>query len=168
MTDKPQIIPDKPKHPGGRPLKFASKEILQEQVNAYFTHCDNTILKTTYNKDGEISSTVSTPYTVSGLASYLNTDRKTINNYSNIHHEFFPIIQKARQKIESALESKTLIGEYSPAMAIFSLKNNSGWTDKQEIAHTGADGQPLTIIVSRGADRPQIEDTTPEVELIEE
>jgi len=168
MTDNNQIIPDKPKSPGGRPLKFTSPEILQSLITDYFTHCDNTIIKTTYNKDGTILSTVSTPYTVSGLASHLDTDRKTINNYSQIQHEFFPIIQKARQKIESALESKTLTGEYSPAMAIFSLKNNSGWVDKQEIAHTGADGKPLTIIVSRGADRPQIEDATPEAELIEE
>ena len=168
MTDNTPIIPDKPKHAGGRPLKFESKEMLQEQIADYFTHCDNTIIKTTYNRDGEISSTISTPYTVSGLASHLDTDRKTINNYNQIQHEFFPIIQKARQKIESALESKTLTGEYSPAMAIFSLKNNSGWVDKQEIAHTGADGKPLTIIVSRGADRPQIEEHVPDAELIEE
>lgn len=103
---------------GGRPLKFESPEILQELIDKYFETCDeNDIL-----------------YTVGGLAVALKCDRRTLINYK-AKEEFFPTIKNAKQKIESAIELHCLTTK-NPAGAIFNLKNNFDWKDKQELDTT--------------------------------
>lgn len=65
----------------GRPKIFKSVEEVEEKINAYFKYCED--------KDK--------PYTMSGLAYYLDVDRRTIVNYTK-EEEFFPAIKK--QEIE--------------------------------------------------------------------
>lgn len=114
---------------GGRPMKFQSVEELQVEIDAYFTQCDKQ----------------EKPYTVSGLALALDTNRATLVNYEKeVGYEmFFYTIKKAKQKCEAYAES-VLFGGKQVAGVIFSLKNNYGWKDKQEIDHTTG-GQPMYL-----------------------
>ena len=108
------------KNKGGRPLKFKSVKELDEKIDAYFEDETNR------------------PFTISGLAYFLGCDRSTIVNYSH-NEKFFDTIKKARTKIESEVEKCALMGIYNPTFAIFNLKNNFGWKDKQEIDATTTD-----------------------------
>lgn len=108
------------KHPGGRPLKFATPELLKAKIDAYFADCDEHT-----DSDGNPTK----PYTVAGLALWLNVDRLTLINYEK-RDEFFNTIKNAKLKIEQQLEEK-LHGSAVTGL-IFNLKNNFGWKDKIE------------------------------------
>lgn len=110
---------------GGQPLKFPTVESLQEKVDAYFVEGGKA-----WDMSGEYPRFLPT---MSGLALALEVDRKTILNYSN-KDEYFPTIRQARAIIEDNLE-KNLYGN-SVTGLIFNLKNNFGWSDKQEIEHS--------------------------------
>ena len=111
----------------GRPLAFDSVEELEEKVEEYFVSEDCYLIQ------GDDS--VYAP-TMSGLALYLDVDRKTITNYSN-KEAFFPTIRKARARIESHLEKK-LYGNNVTGL-IFNLKNNFDWKDKSEVENTNVE-----------------------------
>ena len=99
----------------GRPSKYASAEEMQKDIDKYFEYCD---------KNGK-------PYTVSGLANALDTNRQTLLNYEE-KEEFFDTIKKAKSKIEQFAEELLFVGN-NTAGVIFNLKNNYGWKDKQEV-----------------------------------
>lgn len=128
------------KHPGGRPLKFKSVEELEEKINQYFIKCDSTVIRRMINSKQDIIAEITKPYTVSGLAEYLETSRQTLINYEE-RDEFIDAIKKAKAKIEANYEERALIGDANPAMSIFTLKNNYKWVDRNEI--TGKDGEPI-------------------------
>lgn len=102
-------------HAGGRPLKFKSAEELQVKIDTYFDECDKT---------GEF-------YTMSGLAYALETDRALLCRYEN-KDEFYNTIKNAKRKIESQFEQRALNGQYNPTIAIFLMKNNFNYVDRQE------------------------------------
>lgn len=108
-------------HAGGRPVVFESVEVLQNKIDEYFKYCDDN------NK----------PYTVSGLASFLEVTRQTLLNYTE-KEEFFVTIKKAKSKIEAQYEERAVLGQYNPTISIFIMKNNFGYVDKteQEVAVT--------------------------------
>ena len=108
-------------HAGGRPVAFESVEVLQNKIDEYFKYCDEN------NK----------PYTVSGLASFLEVTRQTLLNYTE-KEEFFVTIKKAKSKIEAQYEERAVLGQYNPTISIFIMKNNFGYVDKteQEVAVT--------------------------------
>lgn len=97
-------------------LKYKNKEDLQKGIDAYFKECDNKKL----------------PYTMSGLAESLDIDRRTLTNYGN-NELFFPLIKKAKQKVERQLEENALMGKANSTFTIFNLKNNYGWRDTVEV-----------------------------------
>ena len=132
------------KNLGGRPLKFQSEENLIERINAYFDYCDRRILKRIVNKNGELVNEISTPYSITGLASFLKVDRHTLVNYEGKSDGFFTAIKDAKAKIEASYEERGLIGEANPAVTIFTLKNNFNWKDRQEQDITTL-GQPLYL-----------------------
>lgn len=107
-------IPEK-RNKGGRPRKYTDKEIFEKKIEEYFNDCD---------KKGK-------PYTMSGLAYSLGMDRRSLLNYSK-DDKFFPTIKIARDRVETYVEEQ-LYGNKQTAGVIFSLKNNFGWKDKQEI-----------------------------------
>src|SRR5690606_33171622 len=78
------------------------------------------------------------PFTISGLAVFLETDRKTLLNYEE-REEFFHTIKSAKARIEYFTE-KQLYNSSAKNMTgiIFNLKNNYGWQDKQEVEQTGS------------------------------
>jgi hypothetical protein len=111
MSDRYDQIKKK-RHPGGRPLKFASPEELQQKIDQYFLHCD----------------TVKKAYTVSGLAVWLDSSREVLLNYG-IREKFTDTIKKAKMRIEAYAEENL----FKPGVAtgmIFNLTNNWGWTNK--------------------------------------
>ena len=99
----------------GRPKIFKSVEEVEEKINAYFKYCED--------KDK--------PYTMSGLAYYLDVDRRTIVNYTK-EEEFFPAIKRARDRVQMQLEENALLNKGNPTFTIFNLKNNFDWKDKIE------------------------------------
>jgi len=100
---------------GGRPLKFESFEQIEKAAKEYFELCD---------EQGR-------PYTMTGLAIALDTDRKTLLNYEE-KEEFFPTLKKIKCIVENYAEEKLFNGG-NTAGVIFNLKNNYGWIDKQEV-----------------------------------
>lgn len=114
-------------HAGGRPVVFESVEVLQVKINDYFKYCDDN------NK----------PYTVSGLASYLEVTRQTLLNYTE-KDEFFATIKKAKAKIEAQYEERALLGYYNPTISIFIMKNNFGYQDKVEVKVDNVEDDAIT------------------------
>ena len=100
----------------GRPLKYNSVEDMQNDIEKYFAECD---------EKGK-------PYTVSGLAYALGTNRQTLINYED-KSEFIDTIKSAKAKIELFNEEMLYSKDVSTTGVIFNLKNNYGWKDKQEI-----------------------------------
>lgn len=81
--------------------------------------------------------------TVSGLCDYLDITRKTFSRYEKERDELRPIIKKAKQRIESIINSQSLTGKYVASMAKFNLKNNFGWEDRQKEEIMGEGGGPV-------------------------
>lgn len=119
------------KNKGGRPLKFKTPEELESKIEEYFKWAED-------NKKH---------ITVTGLAWYLDTNRQTLSNYQNEDSElynniedsvkvtFIDAIKKAKARIEMEYED-SLYYKNSVVGAIFTLKNNYGYVDKQEIEQT--------------------------------
>lgn len=99
----------------GRPRAFNSVEELEKKINKYFEYC---------NKENK-------PYTMSGLAYYLDVDRKTIVNYTK-DEQYFPTIKRARDRVQMQLEENALMNISNSTFTIFNLKNNFDWKDKIE------------------------------------
>lgn len=119
----------------GRPLKFKSVEELENRIKEYFKECDrwrpvqvvfkwevNTVMK-------------QIPYTITGLASFLWTNRQTLINYEE-KEEYFDTVKRAKEKVERDMEERAMMWENNATMSIFSLKNNFDWKDKSEVDET--------------------------------
>jgi hypothetical protein len=134
---------EKSKNKVGQPLKFKSVEELQTKIDDYFDYCDNRIVNV-LDKKGEVQKVKQPrPYTLAGLAYYLDTDRKTLLNYS-YRDEYFPAIARARRKCESYANEQLFEGNDRGAK--FSLMNNhEGYSDKQETVVSGPNGAPLQV-----------------------
>lgn len=123
----------------GKPRAFKSVEELEEKINAYFKYCEEK----------------EKPYTMSGLAYFLDVDRKTIVNYSH-EEEYFPTIKKARDRVQMQLEENALINKGNPTFTIFNLKNNFNWKDKIENTNEGVDKINDSIInIAKLLNNPQ-------------
>lgn len=103
----------------GRPPKFNSPEQLQELMDSYFTMCEE--------KD--------IPPFWTDLAVYLDTNRETLSDYAK-KDEFSDTIKKAKAKCEAAVERGMMTNKMNATAAIFNLKNNYGWEDRQKIDNT--------------------------------
>ena len=152
------------KHPGGRPLKFQSVEELETAINLYFDDCDKCVDTRVWSHDaieeqagkrvctncwgGEKSKgcllvsgqfRMPRPYTVTGLALWLNTTRQTLLDYQQ-KDEFFDTIVQAKQRIENFAAERLFDKDTPTRGVIFSLSNNSkGWTEKSEVTTKSVD-----------------------------
>jgi len=129
-------------HAGGRPRKFKSVEELQEKIDAYFAECDpHWVLEEYYEWDTdrkiqekkekwELSKQI--PYTITGLALALDTTRDVLLDYENSEDlkQFSYTIKMAKAKVHSFVERRLF--DQASTGAIFNLKNNFGWVDKNE------------------------------------
>lgn len=99
----------------GRKLKYKTPEEMQEAMEGYFAQ----------NPDRP---------TISGLALYLGfVDRQSMYDYKD-RPAFSDIIKSAMARIEAKHEEN--IYTTGAAGSIFWLKNR-GWTDQQQIQHSG-------------------------------
>jgi hypothetical protein len=110
----------------GRPRAFKTVEELQTLIDEYFAWAVK------WKK----------PLTIERLASFLDVDRKTINNYSR-DSDFFPTIKKAVEfilasKVERLNEGDKVVG------VIFDLKNNHDFSDKVHHINENFEGGRLT------------------------
>ncbi|HHL2038299.1 TPA: terminase small subunit [Clostridium perfringens] len=114
---------------GGRPLKFKSPEELQAKIDAYYEWAKE-------NKKH---------ITITGLAWFLDTNRQTLLRYEeddsellksvseNVRQAFRDTVKRAKARIEMEYE-ESLYNKNSAVGAIFTLKNNYNYVDKQEVA----------------------------------
>ncbi len=109
---------DTRKRKSGRPAKYKDAKVMQKMIDEYFTAQDR-----------------KKPYTVTGLAIALGLDRKGLIGYGE-RPEFSNTIKKAKAKIEEFLERR-LLSNGCVTGIIFNLKNNFGWQDRSEVAHSG-------------------------------
>lgn len=109
----------------GRPKKYTEVKLMQQKIEKYFNECE---------KKNE-------PYTITGLCLALDICRDTLLEYAK-SEEFSDTIKKAKLKVENYLE-KHLITDSSTTGIIFNLKNNFGWTDKQQLEHSGSINNPF-------------------------
>lgn len=106
----------------GKPKLFESPEALQKEIDRYF--------------DDSIAD--NTPVTIEGLCVFLNITRQTLLNYEKEggYNEYFDVIKMAKQKITANMITRGLMNEINTPLTIFLLKNQ-GYSDKQEIEHSG-------------------------------
>ena len=131
-------------HPGGRPLKFKTVKELQSKIDEYFDYCDNKTKEVESDKLGRVIMPDPEPYTMAGLAYYLDLSRQSLIDYKN-RGQFFDAIKKARQKVEFDVERRmTDKNTFTPGL-IFSAKNNFGWKDKHETDVTSG-GKPIPLL----------------------
>ena len=107
-------------------IKFTADDI-ENKVNDYFNYCNEN----------------SKPFTMSGLALFLDCSRMTLYQYENELIKFNNIseedkkriidtVKRANRMVEAYQEEQLFLGK-SPVGTIFSLKNNFNWKDAQEI-----------------------------------
>jgi len=150
------------KHPGGRPLKFKSAKELQKKIDEYFDSCYEEVWIETLDANkvptgewiqlfdhmGNPRKKQIRPFTISGLAVHLETNRQTLLNYGD-REEFFDTITRAKARIENFTEEQLFDKEARNISGIqFNLKNNYGWVDKQEVDNNigNKDGKPFETI----------------------
>ncbi len=113
----------------GRPLKFKSPEELQNKIDAYYEWAKE-------NKKH---------ITITGLAWFLDTNRQTLLRYEeedsellksvseDVRQAFRDTVKRAKARVEMEYE-ESLYNKNSAVGAIFTLKNNYGYVDKQEVS----------------------------------
>lgn len=152
------------KNLGGRPLKFKTVEELDQAIQSYFDMCDphleERLVESGMNDKGETIfmrrkvMTEQQPYTVSGLARAIGLTREGILGYKE-RDGFSDSIQAAYERCHEWAE-KQLYGRAATGAA-FSLKNNWGWRDRQEIDHTSKD-QPIPLLAGLAPGKLEVED----------
>ena len=132
---------EKPVDFSGRPWKYSSKKKLKEDIEAYFSKCEER----------------KKPPTMSGLALSLGMSRETLRNYKK-DELFGTTIAMARQYIEQWWEE--MLPEARGTGVQFNLKNNFSWKDRTEQEITGAGGGALVtkIVVDYGDDADDTDD----------
>ena len=119
----------------GRPPFYTNSDEMQVLIDKYFKECKDH--KTTvFDKSGKPYE-VNIPIipTIAGCAYAVGMDRQTFYNYAK-KDEFVDTIKKARDFIISQWESK-LINTNANAGGIIFAGKNYGYSDKQEIEHSG-------------------------------
>jgi len=114
----------------GRPLKFETPELLQEQIDAFFDHC---------KKEDEQPI-------VEGLAIFLKTNKQTILNYAG-REDYAPLIEDAKLRIAHSVMSRAMSGKINPTIAIWVSKNHYDYSDKRDVNLGGQVDNPLSMIL---------------------
>lgn len=117
------VSKEKTKNPVGRPRKYKNVEELQLLIDEYFL---------TYDQ-------MHRPYTITGLALFLDMDRQSLLRYEKEYEdEFCYTIKRAKERVQEFVECCLFKKGIAPGV-IFNLKNNFGWEEKQNIDATVKD-----------------------------
>jgi len=155
----------KKKNIGGRPTKY-KPEYCQAIIDYFDIPATYIAKKTMITKTGneiteEIERANNLP-TIEGFAKSLEVMTETIVNWTKSNEEFFTAYTRAKEMQKDILIQNGIKGLYNPQFTQFVATNCTDMRIKSEVAHTGADGKPLTVIVHRGADLARISDDTQE------
>lgn len=125
----------------GRPLMYETPEEMQEAIDEYFNSkkpefmCNDIKGYPIYKLN---------PPTLTGLSLHLGfASRQSYYDYEN-RKDFSYTMKRARLYCENYIEEALYSGDIPPSAGIFALKN-FGWSDKQEVEHSG--NLPLQIII---------------------
>ena len=113
---------------GGRPMKFQSPEELQSKIDSYFDYCESRtkkeVVKTRdYYEVIDLPDPI--PYTVYGLADFLDCDADTLLKYQT-RDAFSVLIARAKSKILTNKVERGLDGKSNPQMTKLLLGHNYG------------------------------------------
>lgn len=101
----------------GRPRKYKTVEELQTLIDEYFSRCDE----------------MQRPYTITGLALYLDMDRQSLLRYEKDYgDEFSHTIKRAKERVQEFVEC-CLFKKGIAQGVIFNLKNNFKWEENIEV-----------------------------------
>jgi hypothetical protein len=117
----------------GRPAIFSTPEELIDKIESYFSDGVKKRSVIIGKEPNKQTIEIEVP-TITGLAFYLGFEsRQSFYDYEQ-KSEFSYIIKRARLYIETEYEECLQYGNVTGS--IFALKN-MGWTDKQEVEHSG-------------------------------
>ena len=122
-------------------------EQIDKLIQEYFEHCDSTVRAV---QIGKRVAEVQTPYSLAGLAAYMDLSRDTLYEWSNgkypvsddtegsrdIQNRVSDSIMRARRRIEASLLERSLTGELDSKIAALIL-GHMGYAAKQEVQHSG-------------------------------
>lgn len=117
----------------GRPHKFTDLNDLQARIDDYFAECD----------------AKGRPYTITGLALWLDTTRETLCDYE-CNPSFSDAIKRAKEIVANYAVEQVLIAR-NPAGAIFIAKNH-GMSDNIKIDQTVHSDHHIAFIDPRLTD----------------
>lgn len=136
--------------PTGRPPEFSDPKELENRISDYFEHIKGEFEEKEIPDPDDptgfvlekVWSRYPEPPTITGMCLFLGFEsRQSFHDYQK-KKEFSYAIKKARLQIECEYE-KALQTSKNPTGSIFALKN-MGWSDKQEIEHTGGTDLRIT------------------------
>jgi len=105
-------------NPGGRPLKWTEEKAneLAEKLEAWSQQDDSRFLES--------------------FCKEFHTYPQKLSELAKISEKFNEALKTAKAACAANMANITMMGACPPAFGIFALKQH-GWTDKQEIAHSG-------------------------------
>jgi hypothetical protein len=109
---------------------------LQQSIEDYFQYCLNYTEQQATAKGDVVDVSKPRIPTMGGLMNFLDMDRVTWHEYSQVK-EYTNIIKKTDNKIREAKEEALVNGQGSTTGLIFYLKAKEGWVDKQTVQHEG-------------------------------
>lgn len=117
----------------GKPKKFATPEELQENIEAYFSKCDENY-EEVIEAVGVIKILRPIPYTVEGLGIALGVDRHTLLDYEKEkgYEDYYHIVKEAKRKIFNNWVTGAIMGKHNANFTKFVMINNTDYRDKIE------------------------------------
>ena len=139
------------KNKGGRPLKFKNAKELQKKIIDYFDSCwtqkldmfgNKIFAKEKGSKEKQPVMIQFRPYTITGLAVALDTYRDVLIDYETKYSKLYDpafsnTIKRAKEMCHQYAEESLFVGK-NPTGAIFNLKNNYSWEEKNKTEHSGS------------------------------
>jgi hypothetical protein len=133
----------------GRDKLFSTPEMLLAVCYEYFEHCDsnpwyrNEAVKSGQDVGKIINIPIQRPYSLSGLAHYLNTDEKTLRHYGSTtgYEDFFPVLTHVKQIIDTNQFEGATVGAYNANI----IARKLGLVDKQDLTTKGDKVTPQII-----------------------
>ena len=86
---------------------------------------------------------------VAGLACYLDANKQTLYNWADQHPQFLDTLERCKERQEKLALMGGLTNEFN-ASIVKLLLNNHGYSDKQQVEHSG--NMPLSIRVEYSDD----------------
>lgn len=100
----------------GRPLKFATDEIMKQEIFEYFQHCQDTC----------------TIPTVLGVSLWLGVTRETVYQWTREDFPYTDTIKNTMSLIHKFTEDNAILGNINPVLYFFMAKNYWGMRDSTE------------------------------------